>query len=309
MRTPQRLTAWAAGTTLFALSLSARGGRPPSIAWDAPAECPDDSAVRAAVRRWLEFTPEGLENGAVEATARVQRYPGGWQLDLTLVSPGGRQEETLVAERCETIVELVALKVALAAAPTELMWGLDQPPAGAQHPPGPRDHLSLALRGVFGVSAGVLPSTAKGFAAVASLEGRLWRVELGGQLWFSRSTAYSELPDVGAYVGLVAGEARTCVLPHLGSLALPFCAGIDLGMMNGAGFGVPQVRTSHQLWAALAFGPALRFQVVGPLSLWLEGEGLIAINRPTFHMRNLELLYEPGPAAAQAWMGVELRLD
>ncbi len=79
--------------------------------------------------------------------------------------------------------------------------------------------------------------------------------------------------------------------------------------MRGTGFGVAQTRTSEQLWAALAFGPALEWRLVGPLSLWLQGEALVSLQRPEFHMRNLELLYKPEPAGAQAWMGIELRLD
>jgi hypothetical protein len=310
MRTLRRLAAGVAGAAAIAWSLPAWAERPLSITWDAPAACPDDSALQAALHRWLELTPEGLENGAVQATARVRPHAGGWQLDLTLVSPGGRQEETLVTERCETLVELVALKVALAADPTGLMRGLQQgppaPPSSAPRAPG---ELAFALRAVFGLSAGVLPGTANGFGAAASLEGRLWRVELGGELWLPRSTVYPDVPNVGATVGLVAGEARSCVLPSLGRLVVPVCAGLDLGVMGATGFGVAQVRTSQQLWAALAFGPALRLPLVGPLSLWLQGEGLVSINRPEFHMRNLDLLYRPEPAAAQGWMGIELRLD
>jgi hypothetical protein len=313
MRTPQRGAAWVAGAVMAIAatwSVSVRAGQPLSIAWDAPAACPDDAALQAALHRWLELTPEGLENGAVQATARVTPHEGGWQLDLTLVSPGGRQEETLVTERCETLVDVVALKVALAADPTGLMRGLQRAHEQPLQPARARDALSLGVRPVFGLSAGILPGTANGVAAVGSLEGgALWRVELGAQLWFPRSVAYPGLPNVGARVGLVAGEARACVLPSLGSLTLPICAGIDLGMMSGTGFGVAQVQTSEQLWAALAFGPALRWQLVGPVSLWLQGEALVAITRPAFHMRNLDLLYRPEPAGAQGWLGIELRLD
>lgn len=312
MRTPQRGAAWVAGAVMAIAatwSVSAGAGQPLSIAWDAPSACPDDAALQAALHRWLELTPEGLENGAVQATARVTPHEAGWQLDLTLVSPGGRQEETLVTERCETLVEVVALKVALAADPTGLMRGLQRAHTPSLQPARARDAMTLSVRPVFGLSAGILPGTANGVAAVGSLEGALWRVELGAQLWFPRSVAYPELPNVGARVGLVAGEARACVLPSLGSLTLPICAGIDLGMMSGTGFGVAQVQTSEQLWAALAFGPALRWQLVGPVSLWLQGEALVAITRPAFHMRNLDLLYRPEPAGAQGWLGIELRLD
>src|SRR5580698_4285969 len=204
MRTPQRGAAWVAGAVMAIAatwSVSAGAGQPLSIAWDAPAACPDDAALQAALHRWLELTPEGLENGAVQATARVTPHEGGWQLDLTLVSPGGRQEETLVTERCETLVEVVALKVALAADPTGLMRGLQHARTESSQPARTRDAMSLSVRPVFGLSAGILPGTADGVAAVGSLEGALWRVELGAQLWFPRSVAYPELPNVGARVG------------------------------------------------------------------------------------------------------------
>lgn len=277
-----------------------------SIEWDAPAACPTESAVRAALHRWLELTPEGIEGAAVEAHAHVRPSPDGWQLELTLVSPGGRQEETLVAARCETIVELVALKVALAVNPTGLVQGLEETSADATSQ---ARGLVFGARGVFGVGAGVLPGTSVGVAAVGSLESRSWRLELGAQFWFPRPSVYPQLPSVGADVELVAGEARGCALPAIGGVVLPICAGFELGVMRAVGFGTAQTRASDQLWAAVVIGPALRWHLVGPMSLWLEGEALLALNRPEFHFRNLPLLYKPEPAAAQGWAGLEVRFD
>jgi hypothetical protein len=79
--------------------------------------------------------------------------------------------------------------------------------------------------------------------------------------------------------------------------------------MFATGFGVAQTRTSDQVWAALTVGPALRVHVAGPLSFCIEGQALLALNRPEFHIRNLPLLYKPEPAAIEAWTGLELRLD
>jgi hypothetical protein len=307
MRVPPGLAAWWwVGTTAaaFAWTGTAQAADPLSIEWDAPSACPGDVAVRAALHRWLELTPEGMQAAAVEAHAHVRPAPDGWQLELTLVSPGGRQEERLVAARCETIVELVALKVALAANPTAVVQGLS-----AARPPAEPKSLIYGARAVFGVGAGVLPGTAVGLGVVGSVEGPAWRVELGGQLWFPRPSVYPELPNVGADVSLVAGEARGCLLPAIGSVVLPICGGVEVGMMRASGFGAALTRTSDQLWAALVFGPALQWHLVGPLSLWLEGEALLALNRPEFHFRNLSLLYKPEPAAAQAWSGLELRFD
>jgi hypothetical protein len=286
-----------------------------SIAWDAPAECPDDSSVRAAIRRWLELTPGTVESAAVTATARVRpggAGAGGWQLDLTLVTPGSRQqEETLVAERCDSLVDLVALKVALAADPMNLVSGLvsglergsHAAPAPSPSPP------AFGVRAAAGIGSGLLPGTSWGLAASASLGTRVWRVELGGQLWFSRAATYSQVPGAGAEVDLATSEARGCVLPSVGGVVVPVCAGLELGDMFATGFGVAQTRTSDQLWAALTVGPAVRVHVAGPLSFWIEGQALLALNRPEFHVRNLPLLYKPEPAAIEGWTGLELRLD
>jgi hypothetical protein len=294
---------------LAATSAKAAAADALSIDWDAPAECPDDSAVRIAIRRWLGLTPGTVESAAVKATARVR--PGGprgegWQLDLTLVTPGGRQEETLVADQCDTLVDLVALKVALAADPMGLVRALGQ---GSKPEAAPSSRPAFGARAAAGVGSGLLPGTSWGLAASTSLSGRVWRVELGGQLWFSQAASYPQLPGVGAKVGLATAEARGCVLPSVAGLEVPVCGGFELGDMFATGFGVAQTRTSDQVWAALTVGPALRVHVAGPLSFCIEGQALLALNRPEFHIRNLPLLYKPEPAAIEAWTGLELRLD
>ena len=321
MRAPQGLAAFFAAAAVVVAPSAGRAAERFSLAWDAPSECPNEAAVRAAVHRWLDLAPDmppdRLDTAAVEATARIGRVDArgsegsgqGWQLHLTLVSRSGRQEETLVTERCDSIVELVALKVALAADPAGFARSLaDRARPGGPETPSPPPP-ALALRAVSGIGAGVLPGTAVAIAAIASYGSDSWRVEAGGQYWFARPATYAELPAVGAQIGLLAGLARACLLPTLGRVVLPICAGIELGEMHGTGFGVDQTKTSDQIWAAMTFGPALRWRVVGPVALWLEGDALVALNRPQFHMRNLSLLYEPQPAAAQAWTGLEVRFE
>ncbi|HEX3771190.1 MAG TPA: hypothetical protein VHV30_10015 [Polyangiaceae bacterium] len=287
---------------IFAACPAKADAPPLSIAWDAPAGCPDADAVRAALQRWVQLTPERAAHAGVTATAAVKRVDGGWELDLTLVSPGGKQEESLVTERCETFVELVALKVALAADPEGLVRGLDaaRKPAPAADPP-------WALRGAFGLGVGLLPGAAASVAVLAGYEGESWRVEAGGELWFPRAATYDAPPNVGADISLYAGEARACALPALGGVTFPVCGGAVVGAMAGEGFNVSDVKTSRQLWAALAFGPAIRWRVAGPVFFWLEGEVLFSLARPAYHVRNLPQLYEANTASARGWAGLEVR--
>ncbi len=142
---------------------------PLAITWDAPAGCPDADAVRAALRRWVELTPEGIvDHAGVQASAEVKAAPGGWQLDLTLVTPGGRQRETLVTERCDTFVELVALKVALAADPEGLIRNLE-PTRKAGAAPEKTMTSAWAVRAAFGLGVGLLPGAAESVAVLGAL--------------------------------------------------------------------------------------------------------------------------------------------
>ena len=79
--------------------------------------------------------------------------------------------------------------------------------------------------------------------------------------------------------------------------------------MSGEGFNVADVKTSRQLWAALTFGPAVRFRIAGPMFFWVEGEVLFSLTRPEFHVRNLPQLYQASPASARGWAGLEVRFE
>src|SRR5688572_10209858 len=93
-------------------------GEPPpaaaSLTWRAPSPCPDAATVRRTIARWLGQESATVDFGAIQVVAVVRRQPVGWALDLTLVSPSGQARETLLADRCGTLVKVVALKVALA---------------------------------------------------------------------------------------------------------------------------------------------------------------------------------------------------
>jgi hypothetical protein len=257
-----------------------------------------------AIDRWLDQPHAHLDARSVRVVARVRRNEaGGWALELNLQSPSGAEQQTLVADRCATLAQVVALKVALAADPGALLGAL---PGPAAPPSGPGPVLSL--RGTLGVGLGVLPDP----SGMASLTGGLelpgWRVELSLSGWLPRASTYPEVAGVGADVALVTAGARGCVVPTMGSAEFPICAGAELGDMWATGFGVDQVRTSAQLWAAAVLGWGLRWPLGEALSFWIGADGSIGIARPAFHMRNLPTLYQPDPAGARTWTGLELRL-
>jgi hypothetical protein len=285
---------------------------PLSVTWDAPAGCPDADAMRASLRRWVEASPERMASAGVTASAHVERVTSGWRLDLALVTPSGKQEESLVTERCETFVELVALKVALAVDPMGLVHGIETTGQPASEAADMHDGR-WALRAVFGLGAGLLPGVAESVSGLAGYEVPGWRFEAGGGSWFPRRATYATPPGVGADLSLWTAGARACALPELGGVTLrvtfPVCGGGELGQLSGQGegVGVADVKTSRQLWAALTVGPGLRFRLAGPLFFWLEGDFVLALTRPAFHVRNLPQLYETTAASARGWAGLEVR--
>ncbi len=298
---------WLAGVAAVAASCLpaalARADEPVSLAWEAPAECPDKSQVEAAIRAWLDQPGSTMPPSAVRVEATVRPASNGWELDLTLTAPGGSEHQSLLAARCETLMQIVALKVALAADPATLVRSLES----ARAVPPPAASPQFAVRGLVGGGVGPLPDVS-GFAMLgASAEMSGWRLEVAAAAWLPRSAVYTELPTVGATFTLLTGGARGCILTARGAVDFPICAGAEMGVLRGSGFGVPQVETSNQLWAAAVIGPGLRWTPGSSTSLLVGADAVVGIARPAFHMRNLEQLYRPDAVAARAWSGLELR--
>ncbi|MGH7437625.1 MAG: hypothetical protein ACRENE_18260 [Polyangiaceae bacterium] len=277
-----------------------------SLVWEAPPECPTKTQVARAIDAWLEPSRAGAATAAarVRVEALVRESEGGWELHLSLVAPGGSEEQTLVAARCETLVEVVAIKVALASDPIAFLRAPRPPVEDVGPPPAPR----FGIRGALGAGLGPLPDASVFAALAGSVEVPGWRAELAGSAWLPRSASYPELPSVGASITLWSVGARGCAVPSMSGVEFPLCAGAELGVMRGAGFGVAHVETSDQLWVAAVAGPALRARLGSSTFLWLGMDAVLGIARPAYHMRNLEPLYQPDPVSARWWAGIELRM-
>jgi hypothetical protein len=300
------LVAFVAAAT-FSLAKVARADERFTLAWDAPAECPDESRVAAAIGAWLDQphpAGAGSVTQPVRVDAKVTASPGGLAIDLTLDAAGGSEHQTLVAARCETLVELVAVKVALAVDPLTLLGSL------GNHGPEtlPAERPRFGLRGDLGAGLGPLPGASAFLSLAVSAELPDWRVEVAATAWLPTDATYIELPSVGANFTLLTGSARACLLPSMGAVDFPLCGGAEVGLMRGSGFGVQQVATSDQLWAAGVVGPSVRWTLGPALSFWIGADAVIGIVRPSYQMRNLEQLYRPDAVAARTWAGLEVRL-
>lgn len=274
----------------------------PELQWHAAVSCPDAQAAQRAIARWLRDSVEPVDASALAVHATIRGGPGAYTLALSLRSASGRSDQRFAAERCNTLVEVVALKVALAASAAVAL-----PPPLLE----PSERASFALHALGGIASGELPGVNGELAAAASLRLSWLRIELGVAFAPARTTHYAELARVGARVQLWYGFARACASTRLGSLEVPLCAGLELGVMRGVGVGPVSPLRSEQLVAAALLGPALRWPIAGPLALWWEVTTALAFARPrslyvsTRVGSTLGALYRPEMAAARTLLGIE----
>jgi hypothetical protein len=278
------------------------------VSWEAPATCPTEAAVRGAVRQWLP-TEGGVDLRTIHVVARVTAQAPGFVLDLSFESKSGRGHETLVAVRCETLADIVALKVALAADPVATLESTASEPSEPKRlrKPAP-EPTRYGIRLTGGAGFGPLPGVGASAGMAASVIWSSARLELGAGYWFPKSAHFVEMPDIGADFSLAAANVRACATPRLGSVELPTCAGLEVGDLRGSGFGVDTVETADRLWIAVVLGPAIAVPLSDQLFFWLEGDALLAITRPAgYAIRNLGTLYGPEMGGARVWAGLEVR--
>jgi hypothetical protein len=307
----------------FACFLIALAWWPPSSAyaqsfelaefsWHAPAVCPDRAEVYRTIGRWLQQSAEPVDPRALSVNARVEPNGPGFRLTLVLGSRTGRSEDQFAADSCGTLVEVIALKVALAASAAAAVQALDAelPGAANAQATSSRSSAESAVRASLRASIGIVIGRLPGASAALRLLGALgWapaRLELGLSYAAPRAAGYTEPAGVGADFQLVSGVLRGCVVAHFAPVELPTCVGLELGVMRGVGFGLQQPLRSDQLFGEVAVGPAVRWSFAPGLFAWFELDGSLAFLRPAYQVRDAPLLFRTGAAALRTFCSLEL---
>jgi hypothetical protein len=266
-----------------------------SLQWSAPAGCPTQAVVRQTIEIWLAQAIEPNDPSGIAVEARVQREPQGFVLALMLETPSGQAEEKLVAERCETLAGVVALKVALAADPGAWFEAARE-----------EERRRWGVRLAAGVSQGLQPGAGPQLALTGFYRFTYVQLELGAGYGLPNEARYRDRPAIGASLDTLHAIARACALPDMGAVEFPICAGVDAGVMRGAGFGLRQTTTSVQPMLTLVVGPALRVPLGERVNAWFGLEALVPLVRPEYHVRNLDRLFVSERIAARVQLGAEL---
>jgi hypothetical protein len=268
----------------------------PLLAWRAPAGCPSEAHVRAAIERALD---PAAQDEIRSLRAEVVAVDGGYQLDLQLATRRDVHQKRMFAQLCSTFVDVLTLELSFSAVPK----------SEKVEPPAPPARLAWGARVSGSVGSGPLPSPSPALSGALFLLTRALRLELAFDYGLPREVRYREPATVGGRFDAFGGQARACYELALRRVALPFCAGAELAALRGRGIGVPDPFSVTRLWAGLFVAPALSFSIVGPLSAWTEVAGVLSLLRPRFGLGNLPLLYQPPQWSVRGALGLAVTFD
>lgn len=331
----------------FALALAPASGLPASevppgpspsglasgrvqLSWSAPAGCPGRSAVDAAVVR---FGGDPAAPGtAVEVTASVTASQGGYELELELRSASGQVSGRHRATRCESLVDAVGLKVALALDSVAVVERIDEQLAAPVPPPiesptvepesksRPAPEITTAratkterprprgfVRPTGMVGAGVLPGVGGGVSVAGGVLLPHLRAEAGATYWVPRTAEDPMQSGASVRMQLVTGDLRPCVVPVLGPVELPICGHAHLGAIYAEGLGVQTSTPRWRFYASAGVGAGASWAMHPNVALWVQATLDVPIVRHRFGIVGIGEIYAVGATAGRGALGLEFR--
>ncbi len=222
-------------SALFCVAPRARADAALTLTWSAPAECPQEPAVRAELRRLLG--DDARAGAGVQVDARlVPRAGGRFGLTLLVRSEGGVASRTLEGVSCDALMQATALIVALGIDPEGVLARTAEP--------APPDAVTTdavttdaATPDAATTDAATQPPSAEPLRRAAPTSGE--------------AAALLSAPERGARVGAESGlRLRGRALVHLlgEALAVP---GVSAGLSFGGGLRVGRIDvTLEGLWAS-----------------------------------------------------------
>lgn len=290
----RRAGAW--GAAALVLLPAAVGAQSVALGWEAPPGCPD----RAALLTRLPTAPRPLS-----ASARVtRRADGRWAMHLDIDDGAVRGERDLLADTCAELADAAVLILALTLDGAPAATPGPPPRPAPPPPPARREGVRWSVRAMGGVDLGTMPS-ASPVASLSFAAGRSWwRLEASASWLPSQRVA---LPS-GAGGDFDAGRVtlRGCVVPIARRVELRGCAGFDLGLIAGAGFGVPDPDHGSAFWWGARAGAEVAWRATRRVSLAVAADGVALIDRPTFALHDGTELHTPSRWGALAQAGAEV---
>lgn len=300
-----------------------------ALTWEAPAECPDEAAIRSRIEAW-RLDPQG--EGEMQVTGRVHRTASGYRLALTTSFAGQTNARMVDFGSCSEAGDAAALVVAVALTPSlagtdersvpEPPTTVEQPvaaqgdsidpiPPVVDHPPpvvaAPRRRLarpSIITRADAGLEWGALPALGGTVGVTFGLDWRKVGVHVTGRWIGVRIAEGPPASRAGVQMGAVA--PALCGLPRVGAWTLPVCGAVEAGVVRIDRLGFRRPGPVFGPWLApLVTAGAVRS--FGRFGILLEvGAAVPIVDTRAFSAGSL--LFAPKPVSLRSVVGFQIAL-
>lgn len=320
-----------ASVTVFCCAAGAQSPRF-VLNWQAPPGCPPGAEVAREVDELIASAAPSMGNFTIAANATIATDHGGFTLTLTVRDAEGSHDRRLDAPACEELGHAAALIVALAIDPALLANHADpggsptntvQPlpsvelssnpfantvphpipiaaqaihPATASVEPNPATAPALYWR--LGLSAfasySPLPGAKLGSGLFGAIQGRRARLEVA----VTRLTWENSADDTRGAAAFVLYRLapRFCWLVTKPTWAAGPCAGIELGLVSGQGYGVDVKREQTAPWFESSLGALFEWRLGASSLLGLFADAEVPVKPVEFDLAG-EKLSKPEVAA------------
>ncbi|HTQ03107.1 MAG TPA: hypothetical protein VMI54_04595 [Polyangiaceae bacterium] len=332
-RRPRTLAAGLA----FGACLAARGVRAEeapriTLAWQAPADCPDRAALLARVAQLSSPRASGADASSLDVRALVTLLSDGrFRVELRMVQGGSERTRVLDAPTCAGLAEASAVVMALAAAPgsDEAMplampplEGTAEPPPVATprpdasppvddrrrgSPPSPAPELRVHASAGIATDFGATADGALGAALLAGIDyGRFASFALRGSFFPSQASTVPGFPNRGVELLLVGAAPLACLAPFELPLELGACAEFELGRFHASGFGAPLHHATWAWWLAPGAGLTAAFPAHGRFRSRLSADALFPLARTDFYLGNVGVAHRLPAVAPRVALYLEV---
>lgn len=268
--------------------------------WKISLELEPLGAGAAGLRRSLGGRDCAVLTAAVALVVAVHLDAVAVASAAALVSAPAHATESSSVAKPEVLVPRAAAQPepAVVLEPTRVV---DSSPAPRQRP---RALLEVAAAG----ELGVLP---RGAAALELAGGVGWShasLELGGLVSVGPDGVSEQAPAVGGRFRLYTGLLRGCGVPTQGRLALPLCAGLELGDLRAVGTGLRRPSTVDALWVAAVASARPLWSLRSRLAVGAGLDLVVPLRRHRFATVEAGLVHEVAPVAVRLGIRLALRL-
>jgi hypothetical protein len=309
--------------------LAANGADDPVVlSWTAPsdADCPDAAYALREIRRHIG--PARSERKPISANVVIRAAKAGLYQMVLKTEQGGTEGERILSDAsCGAVADAAVVVLAWMIDPTAMAERSRDPapppaPAVVAEPvqpsaavAAPPHRRALALFAGLGPSGdiGTFPSPAMGVEGRVEGSIRPLHVAAYGAYWPSQSTTVATLPDgrsTGGTFTLWALGVQACFEmpfgPGADAASVSLCAGPELDVMKGRGFGVNTPGEGTKSWVAATAALRTGVPLGGPWRAALAIAGVLPARREHFALQGIGEVHQPAAAAGRAALDVEL---